>query len=80
VGLCAVLLGGCPFRQLIIAGNGNGDAAVVVFGMLAGAAFSHNLGLVSAATLFARVFVLAAIALLLLIGLTSKALPAAHEG
>lgn len=41
----SVLLGGCPLRQLILAGEGNGDSAVTVFGMIAGAAISHNFGL-----------------------------------
>ena len=38
-------LGGCPLRQLILAGEGNGDSAVTVFGMIVGAAFAHNFGL-----------------------------------
>ncbi|MBK5200132.1 MAG: YedE-related selenium metabolism membrane protein [Spirochaetaceae bacterium] len=42
VGLCGVLLGGCPLRQLILAGEGNGDSAITVFGMVVGAAVSHN--------------------------------------
>ncbi|MFH1708728.1 MAG: YedE family putative selenium transporter [Planctomycetota bacterium] len=42
VGLCAVLLGGCPFRQTIMAGNGSGDAGLAVLGMIAGAACAHN--------------------------------------
>ncbi|MCR4963268.1 MAG: YedE-related selenium metabolism membrane protein [Firmicutes bacterium] len=45
VGWGSVLLGGCPLRQLILAGEGNGDSAVTVFGMIIGAAFSHNFGL-----------------------------------
>ena len=45
VGLGSVLLGGCPLRQLILAGEGNGDSAVTVFGMIVGAAFAHNFGL-----------------------------------
>ena len=45
VGWCSVLLGGCPLRQLILAGEGNGDSAITVFGMIAGAAFAHNFGL-----------------------------------
>lgn len=45
VGWGSVLLGGCPLRQLILAGEGNGDSAVTVLGMLVGAAISHNLGL-----------------------------------
>lgn len=42
VGLCGALLGGCPLRQLILAGEGNGDSAVTILGMLVGAAVSHN--------------------------------------
>ena len=45
----SVLLGGCPLRQLILAGSGNGDSAVTVFGMIVGAAFAHNFGLAGAA-------------------------------
>lgn len=41
----SVLLGGCPLRQLILAGEGSGDSAVTVFGMLAGAAVAHNFGM-----------------------------------
>ena len=41
----SVLLGGCPLRQLILAGEGNGDSAVTVFGMITGAALAHNLSL-----------------------------------
>jgi len=49
VGICSVLLGGCPFRQLVLAGSGNSDSAVTVLGMLAGAAFAHNFGMASSA-------------------------------
>lgn len=41
----SILLGGCPLRQLILSGEGNGDAAVTVLGMIAGAAIAHNFGL-----------------------------------
>lgn len=41
----SVLLGGCPLRQLILAGEGSGDSAVTVLGMIAGAAISHNFGM-----------------------------------
>ena len=41
----SVLLGGCPLRQLILAGEGSGDSAVTVFGMVVGAALAHNFGL-----------------------------------
>ena len=33
-------------RQLILAGEGNGDSAVTVFGMMVGAALAHNFGMV----------------------------------
>ena len=49
VGWGSVLLGGCPLRQLVLAGSGNGDSAVTVLGMMAGAALAHNLKLASGA-------------------------------
>ncbi len=48
-GLAFALAGGCPGRQLFLAGEGDGDAAVFVLGMLVGAAFAHNFGLASSA-------------------------------
>jgi len=42
-GLAATLAGGCPLRQLIMAGEGSTDAMICVLGMLAGAGLSHNL-------------------------------------
>ena len=50
VGLCAVLAGGCPLRQLILTGTGSSDNAANVLGMLVGAAFAHNFGLASGAS------------------------------
>ena len=49
VGLCSVLLGGCPIRQTILASQGDSDAGITVFGLIAGAAFSHNFGLAASA-------------------------------
>jgi len=46
-GLAFCLAGGCPGRQLFLAGEGDGDAAVFVWGMIVGAGFSHNFGLAS---------------------------------
>ena len=46
VGFAAVLAGGCPLRQLILAGQGSSDSAVTFLGMLLGAAFAHNFNLV----------------------------------
>ncbi len=44
-GLAFVLAGGCPGRQLVLTGEGDGDAGVFVLGMVTGAAFAHNFGL-----------------------------------
>ena len=49
MGWGCVLLGGCPLRQLILAGQGESDSAVTVLGMMCGAAFCHNLKLASSA-------------------------------
>ena len=49
VGFGSVLLGGCPLRQLIMAGEGNADSAVTVMGYIVGAAFAHNFGLAGSA-------------------------------
>ncbi len=38
VGLAAVIVDGCPFRQVIKAGEGDVDAGLTCFGMLTGAA------------------------------------------
>jgi len=48
-GLAYALAGGCPGRQLFLAGEGDGDAGVFVLGMLSGAAFAHNFGLAAKA-------------------------------
>lgn len=47
VGLTGVLAGGCPVRQIVMAGEGNGDAFMTVAGIAAGGAIAHNLGAVS---------------------------------
>ena len=46
-GLAFTLAGGCPGRQLFLAGEGDGDAAVFVMGMIFGAGIAHNFGLAS---------------------------------
>jgi len=49
VGLCSVLLGGCPFKQVVLAGSGNSDSAITLLGMIAGSAFAHNFHMASSA-------------------------------
>lgn len=48
-GLAAVMLGGCPFRQVIMSGEGDVDAAVTVLGMATGALAAHWLNVASSA-------------------------------
>jgi YedE family putative selenium metabolism protein len=40
-GLAFTLAGGCPSRQIFLSGEGDGDAAIFVFGMIVGAGFAH---------------------------------------
>ncbi len=47
VGWGSVFLGGCPLRQLILAGEGDSGAAVTVTGLIVGASVAHNFGLAS---------------------------------
>jgi len=46
-GLAYALAGGCPGRQLFLSGEGDGDAAVFVIGMIVGAGFAHNFSVAS---------------------------------
>lgn len=47
VGFGAILLGGCPLRQLVLSGEGNTDSQITFLGLFVGAAFAHNFGLAS---------------------------------
>ena len=70
-GFACVMLGGCPLRQLVLAGEGNSDSAVTVIGLLLGAAFAHNFGLASSAngpTDNGKIAVIIGIAVVILIG------------
>lgn len=72
VGYGSVLLGGCPLRQTILAGEGNSDSAMSVLGMMAGAAVSHNFGLASSgqgATTAGKVATIVGFAVITLIAL-----------
>ena len=70
-GFACVLLGGCPLRQLVLAGEGNTDSALTVTGLMLGAAFAHNFGLASSAdgpTYKGKIAVIIGIAVVILIG------------
>ena len=47
VGLTGVLAGGCPVRQVVLAGEGNGDAMITAAGILTGGSLGHSFGTVS---------------------------------
>lgn len=49
-GLAFTLAGGCPGRQVILSGEGDGDASIFVIGMIVGAGFAHNFNLASSGT------------------------------
>lgn len=70
-GVAAVLLGGCPLRQTILAGEGDGDAAVTIMGLITGAAFAHNFGLAASpqgVTANGKIAVIIGFAIVLAIG------------
>ena len=72
VGFGSVLIKGCPFRQLISAGQGDTDSGAAVLGMLTGAALVQNWGLGgnAAGTPFeGKVAVLFSLCFLFIIGL-----------
>lgn len=47
VGVTSIMIGGCPFRQLILASQGSTDAGAAVLGMVAGGAVVQNWGITS---------------------------------
>lgn len=47
VGVTSILIGGCPFRQLILASQGSADAGAAVLGMVAGGAIVQGWGITS---------------------------------
>jgi len=49
VGWISVIIGGCPFRQLIKAGEGDADAGMVVVGMFIGGALAQSWGIAATA-------------------------------
>ncbi len=74
-GLAFTLAGGCPGRQLFLSGEGDGDAAMFVFGMIVGAGFSHNFS--AAATpngpsAFSALTVIVGLVLCIIIGFTMR--------
>jgi len=74
-GLAYALAGGCPGRQLFLSGEGDGDAAVFVLGMIVSAGFAHNFGIASSPQgvgTWGPLFVVIGLAVCLTIGFTMR--------
>ncbi len=85
-GLAFALAGGCPGRQLFLSGEGDGDAAIFVLGMIVGAGFAHNFALagvpdqrletgllkVGGPSIYGQVAVAIGLAFCLILGLTAR--------
>jgi len=74
-GLAFALAGGCPGRQLILSGEGDGDSAVFVVGMITGAGFAHNFATASSPKgpgEWGGAFVIIGLITCLIIGFTMK--------
>jgi uncharacterized protein len=74
-GLAFTLAGGCPGRQLFLAGEGDGDAAIFFIGMMVGTAFAQNFTITSSTagtSAFGPVTVLVGLVVCAIIGLTMR--------
>lgn len=72
VGWISVMLGGCPFRQLVKAGEGDADAGMAVAGMLLGGALVQSWGISASAAgvpLYGKVALLAGLAFAIIVSL-----------
>lgn len=75
VGWLSTLIGGCPFRQLVKAGEGDADAGLVVIGMLLGGGLVQTWGIAATAAgvaLPGKVAVLSGLAFIMLLSLLSR--------
>jgi YedE family putative selenium metabolism protein len=74
-GMAFTLAGGCPGRQLFLSGEGDGDAAIFISGMIVGAGFAH-LYSVAASTagpnVFSAMTVIIGLIVCVIIGLTMR--------
>jgi len=74
-GLASVQLGGCPYRQLILSGEGNTDSGIAVLGMLTAGGMVHSWSLTATTagpSFNGKIAVLVGIVFCLLLGLTSR--------
>jgi uncharacterized protein len=74
-GLAFVLAGGCPGRQMVLAGEGDSDAGIFVIGMLVGAAIAHNFLLTASPKgigTYSAIGVIFGLIVLVVIGITNR--------
>jgi YedE family putative selenium metabolism protein len=74
-GLAFTLAGGCPGRQLFLSGEGDGDAAMFVSGMIVGGGVAHTFTLASSASgvgAFGPMTVIVGLVLCIIVGLTMR--------
>lgn len=74
-GLGSMVIGGCPFRQLTLAGEGDTGASLAILGMLGAAGACRAFGIsstVEGPTWIGKVVVLACLAFLLAVGLAKS--------
>ncbi len=74
-GLAFTLAGGCPGRQLFLAGEGDADAGVFILGMLVGAGVAHTYSMASSPAgpgAFGPAVVITGLIVLTVIGLTMR--------
>jgi len=74
-GLAFTLAGGCPGRQLFLAGEGDGDAGIFITGMIVGTGFAHTFSIASSGTgtaAFGPVTVLVGLVTCAVIGFTMR--------
>ncbi|MDR0663377.1 MAG: YedE-related selenium metabolism membrane protein [Spirochaetaceae bacterium] len=75
VGFGSVLIGGCPLRQLIKAGQGNADASVCVLAFILAGAIAHNFGIAASGSgvpVNGKIAVVAGLAVVALFALLSR--------
>ncbi len=75
VGMAAVMIGGCPMRQMVLAGYGNADSGFAFLGIIFGAGFAHNFLLAASPAgvpVNGQIAVILGIAALLIIGFTNR--------
>jgi len=74
-GLAFTLAGGCPGRQLFLAGEGDGDAAMFFAGMLVGGGFAHTFSIASSpagVAAFGPATIIIGLVVCIVIGLTMR--------